>query len=146
MGYAVRTRLALWSASASGGRFAASSTGCADARAMSGETNADVKRQNIDAVCGARSVRRERTGTRKPGEGWGGGREFICSGLTSAYRLCVRTLRINTADAARDAPQGSPEHIRTAGAAARRRPRRRTARASPRARRPRASPAVAERA
>jgi hypothetical protein len=53
-GYAARTRLALWSASASGGRSAAPSTGCPDARAISGETNENVRRENSEAVFGTR--------------------------------------------------------------------------------------------
>jgi hypothetical protein len=53
-GYAARTRLALWSASASGGRSAAPSTGRADARAISGETNENVRRENSEAVYGTR--------------------------------------------------------------------------------------------
>jgi hypothetical protein len=53
-GYAARTRLALWSSSASGGRSAAPSTGRADARAISGETNENVRRENSEAVCGTR--------------------------------------------------------------------------------------------
>jgi hypothetical protein len=53
------------------------------------------------------------------------------SGLTSAYGICVPTLSRHAKDAARDAPQGPPEHTRTAEAAARRRQRPHTARLRP---------------
>jgi hypothetical protein len=54
-----------------------------------------------------------------------------CSGLTSVCGFCVPTLSRAAKDAARAAPQGPPEHTRTAGAAARRRQRAHTVRGRP---------------
>jgi hypothetical protein len=84
-GYAARTRLALWSASASGGRSAAPSTGRTDARAISGETNENVRRENSEAVYGTRvsaSASEARTGA-------------VCTDLLGVD-LRLRVLRFRT--------------------------------------------------
>jgi hypothetical protein len=61
----VRTRLALRSTSASGGRSASPRVDCFAARARSGLRNAYVRRETIEAVCAARST----LGTRRAPRG-----------------------------------------------------------------------------
>jgi hypothetical protein len=78
---------------------------------MSGERNVNVRHENIDVVCGARSARRRKaTGTRTRAASI-----LTCLGLTSACGFCAPTLSRDARNAARDAPPSPPEHTQRLG-------------------------------